>query len=97
MLAILQVIHAACEYSKLFEPSKMKKTVDRWGADVAERLMCIFTHVRRLANSDLRFKQATTGMTDGVKEELRELIDKVLLDGNHDDLGTRTAGPILIF
>jgi hypothetical protein len=80
-----QVINAACSLKKLFDPSKHKKSADRWASDVAERIMYILAHTQLIANSELKFKQATSGLAESSRDELREMIKDIRLDGHGFD------------
>eukprot|EP00969_Alexandrium_andersonii_P241752 10676146-Alexandrium_andersonii.AAC.1 len=49
-----------------------------WDAgDITDRLLCIMAHIRRVRDSDVRFRQATQNLTDREKEHLRELVSLI--------------------
>jgi len=76
------VTNCALEYSGLYDHKTSRKPVDRWASDVAERMMCVLTHVRRVANSPVRFQQATSNLTTADVAIVRQLTDQVQLDEN---------------
>ena len=41
----------------------MEKSMDTWSGNMSERMLCLLSHLRRIAQSDIRWRQATLSMT----------------------------------
>ena len=74
------VTNCALEYAGLYDHKSCRKPVDRWASDIAERMMCLLTHMRRIANSPVRFQQASSSLCASEVQVLRDMADRVRLD-----------------
>ncbi len=56
-----------------------KKTVDTWADKMAERIMVVMNHLRRLKNSEVRMRQAAKKLDEKHTEQLQAIVSKVKL------------------
>jgi hypothetical protein len=75
-----------CDEVEGLKPASMGKS--RWCSDTAERCMTIMAHLRRIAGSELRFRQCASKLDDEKKAQLRQLCDQV----ECRSIGTPPAG-----
>jgi len=72
---VKQVVRTLClQYSGLNSTQQDNET---WAGGVAERLMTLLTHLRRLKTSSVRWRQAALNMTKDDQDTLQELLDCV--------------------
>ncbi len=73
------VTNCALEYAGFYEHKSCRKPVDRWASDIVERMMCLLTHMRRIANSLVRFQRGSSSLCASEVRVLRDMADRVCL------------------